>query len=85
MSRAERAAAALNDIIYLFEAEDKEGLHEVALDYFTGDTEEGESDCEQGKVLLKKLIVMLQLLSSGTVELSPGTVVSDTLVPVDGN
>ena len=35
MSRAERAAAALNDLVHLFSEEDHAGLQEVALDYFT--------------------------------------------------
>ncbi len=36
MSRAQRAAAALNDLKGLFGEEDSSALEEVALDYFTG-------------------------------------------------
>ena len=32
MSRAERTAAALNDLVHLFSEEDHAGLQEVALD-----------------------------------------------------
>ena len=35
MSRAEPAAAALNDLVHLFSEENHAGLREVALDYFT--------------------------------------------------
>ena len=45
MSRAQRAAAALNEI-HNFSVEDHAGLHEVALDYFTAETSFRESDTE---------------------------------------
>ncbi len=49
MSRAERAAAALNDVLPMFCEEDHAGLTEIAMDYFTNDGEEEqeeESDTE---------------------------------------
>ena len=52
MSRAERAAAALNDLVRLFSEEDRAGLQEVALDYFTTERtresdSEGETDLDE--------------------------------------
>ena len=52
MSRAERAAAALNDLVHLFSEEDHAGLQEVALDYFTTERtresdSEGETDLDE--------------------------------------
>ena len=47
MSRAQRAAAALNDDIKgLFSEEDRSALEEVALDYFTGHSRAQASDSE---------------------------------------
>ena len=50
MSRAERTAAALNDLVHLFSEE--AGLQEVALDYFTTERtresdSEGETDLDE--------------------------------------
>lgn len=55
LTRAEHAAAALNDLVYLFSEEDHTGLHEVVLDYmyFTAESSfkefdpEGETDLDE--------------------------------------
>ena len=52
MSRAERAAAALNDLLPLFSAEDQPGLLEVAMDYFISPSvtfqDQEDSDTDSG-------------------------------------